>query len=121
MAYTHFDQTLPNPATQTLANVCNSALNNQKALRDMLLLGLLVGWNATPSGGTPFYPAVVTYSKGVERLRRTTTWGSSGGATNNPITIVMEYSANSGSSYDPIGTVSITYNANGSTAGTTWS
>jgi hypothetical protein len=54
-------------------------------------------------------------------VRATLTWGTVGGAAGNVSAAVYEYSANSGSSYDAIGTKTITYDSNANVTATTWS
>lgn len=116
MAYTPLDESLPDGATQNGPAVFPSVRDNQKALRDAILAGALVGWNTAPSGGTAEEPAVMTRSKGAERVKSTLTW-SAGLVT----TVVHAYSSNSGSSWDTIGTLTITYDANDNFTGATWS
>ena len=116
MAYTPLDESLPNGATQNGPAALASVRANQQALRDAILAGSLVGWNATPSGGTAEEPAVITRSKGVERVKSTLTW--SGGLVTG---VVYAYSANSGSSWDTIGTLTISYDASDNFTGATWS
>ena len=54
-------------------------------------------------------------------LGATLTWGTTGGAAGNVTQAVYAYSANSGSTYDTVGTLSITYDTAGYVTGTTWS
>jgi hypothetical protein len=121
MAYVHFDKGNPDATTQTLAQMGQSMRDNLKAIRDMVAAGTLIGWNGTPSGGTADQPAVITHSKGTERIRETITWGSTGGATGNPQVILYEYSSNSGTSYDTIGTLTYTFDASGNVTAWAWS
>lgn len=122
MAYDQFDEALPS-GSQNGATLADSIRKNQNALRDMVLMGVFAGWSGVPTvgTGTNHRPQIWTFSKGVQRLRTTTTWGTSGGANHNPVTVYCEYSGNSGSSWDPIGTLNLTYNADKSPAGFTWS
>lgn len=83
---------------------------NIQALRDMIALGL-EGWNLTQLNGTGTdqQPQYIEYSKGNLRIRGTITWGSSGPENGSPTNILYEYSSNSGSNWDVIGTKNITY------------
>ncbi len=122
MAYVTFDVTKPDGSTQGGSAVLQSVRNNMQALRDSLVMsGLFFGWPVTVSGGTPEQPTTFIYSKGVERVRSVVTWGTVGGASGNPQTIVYSYSSNSGTSYDTIGTKVVVYDANGNVTSTTWS
>jgi hypothetical protein len=68
------------------------------------------------SGGTAAEPATLTYSKSTERVRASLTWAS------GKVTVaVYAYSSTSGSSYDTIGTNTITYDGSGNVTATTWS
>lgn len=121
MAYVQFDATKPNGATANGTTVLSELRDNMEALRDMVVAGTLYGWACTASGGTADMPTTMLHSKGTERLRETITWGSTGGATNNPQTILYSYSSNSGSSYDAIGTITYTYDASGNVTSWAWS
>lgn len=120
MAYTQFAKDKPVLA-DTGAVVVDSTRQNLMALRDAVLMGIAQGWTLAVSGGTAEQPGVITYSNGVERLRLTVTWGSSGGALGNPSTIVYAYSGNSGTLYENIGTATMTYDASGNMTGIAWS
>lgn len=121
MAYTQFDPSKPDGASQNGTQFGQSARDNFKAQRDMIAAGTLVGFNGTASGGTADQPTTITHSKSTERIRETITWGVAGGATGNPSTILYEYSSNSGGSYDAIGTITYTYDANGNVTSWAWS
>ena len=121
MAYISFDPASPNPTTQNGSVCFDGTRNNMKAIRDAGVMQVFPGFNMAVAGGTAEQPATITYSKSTERVRLTITWGSSGGAAGNPQTVVYAYSSNSGSSYDTIGTETITYDANGNVTATTWS
>lgn len=95
----------------------NSDVSGTAIVKD----GHYYAWALTPSGGTAEQPAVVVYAKGVERVRATLTWGTTGGAAGNVTTAAYEYSANSGTDYSAIGTKSLTYDAAGNVTLTTWS
>lgn len=59
-------------------------------------------WARVQTGADETQPDTDVYSKGVQRIRLTYTWGTSGGANKNATKIVFEYSADSGSNYYPM-------------------
>lgn len=121
MSYTHFDQTKPDAVTQNITEFAASTRENLAAIRDIVTLGAAPGWTYSWSGGNAAKPDVMLWSKGVERLRATCTWGTTGGEAENLTQVVFEYSSNSGFSYDPIGTQVISYTAGGDVNSTSWS
>lgn len=121
MAYVPLDLTKPDASTQSISAMGTSTRQNLAALRDAVVAGILVGWDMTPSGGTAEQPATLTYAKGTERVKAVLTWGSSGGADGNVTQAVYSYSSNSGSSYDTMGTLTISYDTSGNVTGTAWS
>jgi len=123
MAYVSFDSTVPNAATQDGTDVCDAIRDNQEALRDAVVLGAMEDWDLTVTAGTgsASEPQYLTYDKGAERLRATLTWGTTGGEDGNVTQSVYAYSSNSGSSYDTIGTLAVSYDSNGNVTATTWS
>lgn len=120
MAYNAFTDGKP-VGTDTGLEAIDYMRENLMALRDAVVAGAMAGWDYAPSGGTADEPATVTYSKSTERIRGSITWGSSGGADGNPTEIVWEYSSDSGSTWDAIGTESITYDASANVTAVTWS
>lgn len=108
------------PDTPVIASngdvVINNTRNNLMALRDGVVAGVMPGWNYTHSGGTDEEPTEIIYKNGVEWVRLAITW-----SVNNPTVIVYSYSANSGTLYHPMGTITNTYNGNGTLTGSTWS
>ena len=118
MAYTEFDETLPDD-TQTGPQFVDSSRENMLALRDSIVaLGNFPGWDFTVT--TPgAEPDVIVYDKGTERVRLTFTW--SGG---NPATIVFEYSSNSGTDYDKMfstnGRITLSYDGSGNISSGAW-
>lgn len=115
MTYTAFADNKPTVDTNGL-QVVDDTRNNLMAMRDAVVMGAMAGWNYTPSGGTAEEPATLTYSKGVERLRATLTW--SGG---NVTQALWSHSSDSGSTFDTIGTETITYDAGGNVIAVSWS
>jgi len=120
VAYVQFDQAQPD-GTQSGALTLERIRENQAAIRDMVLSGMAPGWGFATGGGTPDQPATVTYSKGVERLRLSFTWGVSGGSDGNVTQVIVDYSSNSGSLYSAMGTFVLTYNSDGSVNSGVWS
>lgn len=121
MAYVPFDQTKPDAATQNGTAFAQSARANFAALRDMLVAGAPFGWNYSWSGGTADKPSTTWYAKGTERIRGQTTYGTSGGAQDNPTQIVYAYSPDGGTTYYTIGTMAVTYTTGGDVNAVTWS
>lgn len=120
MAYTQFDNTKPSASVNgtTFATDVRAQL---AAIRDAVVLGNMVGWAYSKSGGTAEQPATMLFSKGTERLRAQLTWGTAGGAADNVTQMILSYSSNSGSSYDTIGTQTINYDTAGNVTTTSWS
>jgi hypothetical protein len=117
MPYTAFDATKPDATADNGTNFATNTRNNLKAIRDAAIMGGgFYGWNMAASGGTAAEPATLTYSKSTERVRASLTW-SSGKVT----VAVYAYSSTSGSSYDTIGTNTITYDGSDNVTATTWS
>jgi hypothetical protein len=122
MAYTLFDPTTPDATTQTLTQMGQSERNNLKAVRDACIMGGgFYGFNLAVSGGTADQPALLTYSKGTEKIKAALTWGTTGGEAGNITVVAYSYSADSGSTWATIGTKTITYDANANVTATTWS
>ncbi len=120
MAYTQFEDNKP-VDTDTGPDVIDDARNNLMALRDMVVMGAMPGWNVSKSGGTTSQPAIIYWKNGSEWIKAALTWGSSGGADGNVTQAVYSYSSNSGSTYDTIGTETITYETDGSFKSSSWS
>ena len=119
MSYTKFTDSKP-VISDTGLQVVNTTRTNLMALRDAAVCGNLVDWDMDASGGTVARPTRLTYSKGNERVRLNLTWGSSGNSEGAPTRIVVQYSSNSGSSYQTIGTKTITYTTGGYVTRTRW-
>ena len=119
MAYNQFDDTLP-VSTATGPQTVTDIRDNQQAMRDMIVIGGMVSWNMAATLGTPEQPELITYSKSTERLKAVLVWGTSGGADGNVSTATYSYSSNSGTNYDQIGILTITYNNDGNVISTAW-
>lgn len=121
MPYTLFNGALPNGASQTGAQFGQGSRDNLNALRDACILGGgFPGFNLAVSGGTASQPALLTYSKGTERVKAALTWGTVGGEAGNVVSAVYSYSANSGVAYDVIGTKTVVYDGSGNVLSTNW-
>ena len=115
MAYTAYNESYPD-GTRTGPQTVSDIKANLLAMRDACVMGGgFFGWAMAATGGTAEEPATLTYSKGTERVRVTLTW-TSGKVTS----AVYAYSANSGTSYDTIGTKTITYDGSDNVTGTSW-
>ena len=117
MAYTQFDPSKPVGTAGDGASYTTGIHENFQALRDAIITGSLAGWDMSYDGGTADKPDYHIYSKGVERIRLHYTWNSDDFVTQ----IVYEYSGDSGTSYETIGTLTINYDADNNVTGTTWS
>lgn len=120
MPYTAFDGTKPDPATQAGTALANSIKDNERAIYDAINIGTLPGFNRSQSGGTAEQPATVLYTSGAEIIRAQLTWGTTGGEAGNVTVAVFSKSINTGTSYDTIKTITLTYDANGNCISTAW-
>ena len=121
MAYTPYDSSKPDPTSQNGTAIMDSIRKNLNAMRDAVVMGSFAGFNMAATGGTADQPALLTYSKGTERVKAALTWGTTGGEANNCTVAVYSYSSNSGGAYDVIATCTITYDGSGYVTATTWS
>lgn len=123
MAYTQFDATVPDATTTSVEVMGDDTRANFEALRDAVLTGGLYSWNYSVTAGTGSaeQPQYVFMKSGTKWLRSTLTWGTTGGADGNVTVQLVEYSSNSGSSYDAIGTLTYTYDSSANVTATTWS
>ena len=118
MTYTVFDKGKPDEGTQGIAAYSGSVRANLVALRDQIAAGSLLDWAGTPAGSDLSQPDSLTLASGTERVRLTFTWNSG-----NVTKIKYEYSANSGSTWDNMGTncfQTISYDVDGNVSGWTW-
>ena len=126
MAYDTFQPDKPDGADSG-PTVIDDTRKNLRAIRDAAMMGTMPEWAMEPQnsdGSTPpsdpAQPEVLMYSRSTERLKLSITWGSSGGNDGNPTQIAYEYSADSGSTWESIGTETITYDSAGNVTGTSW-
>lgn len=125
MAYTILDNS--NPAvSQAGTAAIPSALANDKALRDAILMGQMAGFAFSVSGGTASEPAIMYWKNATTSvwLRATLTWGTTGGENGQLKTIVWDLSINAGSDYTTapggnIGTETLSYDSSGNLTATT--
>ena len=78
-----------------------------------LMTGMHLGWSTQYTGTDLTKPDTKTYSKGLERIRLTMSYNTSGPAVNKLSQIVYEYSEDSGSNYSMLGIEQFTYNGSG--------
>lgn len=124
MSYTSFDKTKPVTSPDTRQQTIDAIRNNQNALRDSLVAGTMSGWNYSVSGGTAEQPQYMYFKNGVEWIRATLTWGTTGGSDGNVTIMVLHYSGNSGGAYDaftPYSTCTYAYDSSGNLTTSTWS
>lgn len=113
MPYADFAPTKPDPSADNGSDAFTYARENMLWLRDAAAAGTLQGWALAVSGGTAARPTTWTYSKGVERVRLVVSWGSGGGPDGKPTSIATSYSANSGGTYETVGTCTLSYDTSG--------
>jgi|CXWK01.1.fsa_nt_gi hypothetical protein len=129
MAYTHYVDTTP-LLSQDGDDAVDSMRNNMLALRDAVIAGAMVKWDATVTIGTgsnekPQYLYLHKNGASTERIRCEYTYGTTGGETDNVKTITLSYTADDdplGSAvWDSIGVCTLTYNSDGTVASWAWS
>ena len=106
--------------------VINNTRENLMALRDAVVAGALKGWNMSQvvGAGSTDEPDEIWYSNNsnTEAIKLDITWGTAGGEDGNPTVIVYFYSTDDfGASNETIGTLTMTYNSNGTMTVSTWS
>jgi len=128
MSYAGFDPTKPDGGTQTPGEMGVSMRDNAFAIAHAMISGVgwMPGWSmqAQDAGGAyppsdSGKPGQWVASSGVYRIKVTPSWSAS--VDGQVDSLAVAYSANSGSSYDTIGTASLTYDASGNWIQTTWS
>lgn len=126
MVYTKFTPDTPVIA-DTGAEVIDDTRYNLMALRDAIVAGVLVDWDMSQvvGGGSAEEPDEIWYSSNstTEAIRLDITWGTSGGEDGNPTVVVYYYTADDTPTitWETIGTLTYTYNSNGTVTATTWS
>lgn len=120
MAYTPFDNTKPDGTVNTGPETLTAIRENLQAMSDAVMMGVMPGWNMSVSGGTAEEPDEVVFAQAPEVIKAMLTWGSSGGSEGNVVQIVFTQSPD-GVTFNAIGTVTITYDADGNATASTWS
>jgi len=119
MAYTDFDVTKPDGATQAGTAHGNSTKANGAALRDSIMMGQMKGFVFSVSGGTAAQPTTMLWKNGAIWLKGEVTWGSGAGQDGNITQIIWSLSLNSGGAYDAIGTQVLAYDTSSNLTTTT--
>jgi len=103
--------------------VINNTRENLMALRDAIVMGALVSWDLATADitGPAAEPTQLVYKRSTEWIRLVITWGTTGGDDGQPLTVAYSYSANSGTLYHVIGTLTNTYDASGNLRSALWS
>jgi hypothetical protein len=124
MAYTHFDDSLPDgtkngPATLT------DLRDNFQAMRDMVSTGIAInwGWTAVVGTGTDERPQFNRWNNSgltSEWIQAEIVWGAAGGADGNAQTIEYKFSSDNQVTYDLIGKIQITYAVTGIPTSSNW-
>lgn len=117
--WTDFDLAVPDGSTGNGASFEQSIKDNQHALWNMIMMGMVKDMVFSASGGTAEQPGVLLFSNGTNQLRATLTWGTTGGALGNFGTVVFDVSQDNGSSFDTAMSVGFTYDINGNLTATT--
>ncbi len=126
MAYEWFDVNKPDIADAG-SSVVDEARETVMALRDAVIMGHIASWDLTivEGGGDAEEPDELKYSDGTggttEWIKAVLTWGTTGGEDGNITVEVWSYSADNESSYDTIGTRTITYDGSGNVTAEAWS
>lgn len=129
MTYTQYDDAKP-VGTDNGNVAITDIRNNLMAMRDAVVAGVMVGWDGTVTAGTgstekPQYLYLHKNGASTERIRVEYTYGTTGGATDNPVTAVLHYTADDdplGSAvWDSMGTCTLSYNSDGTVASWAWS
>lgn len=123
MAYTKFDESKPDPTTDNGSAMCNNTRFNLTALRDMVLMGGVEGWNMTVEPADATYPTLYRFTNpGVERIEATPTWnGSEEGRVDSLAFVYYDNPTPGSGTAESIGTITFTYNADGAVTASTWS
>ena len=110
MAYDPFDETKPDPATQSIVELSTSIRDNQQAIVDGVLYGGMKDWNGTIFIGTGSLaePQYWKLNDGSEYLRITPTWD---GSLPRPDVLLIEWSSDD-ITYYAVGTITITWSGN---------
>ena len=108
--YTPFDETKPDPSTESIAEIGSSIRDNQQAIVDGILYGSMKGWDGvtTVGTGTLLKPQYWKMDNGSEYLRITPSWDVTLPRVNY---VLIEWSDDD-ITYEPIGTITITWNGN---------
>lgn len=115
MTYQHFDETVPDAATQGIVAIGDATRKNLVAIRDDVLCGEVPDWSVTPvyDGADPYRITSITAAKGTERLRRTYLYATAGADAGRLVRVDTDFSADSGGSWMARSSTTISYNANG--------
>lgn len=121
MPYFKFNKSTPSFRDERDEFVDNSR-NQEIALRDAMTSGRLAAPFDFFIGGSLSMPLQFSYVN-IESLRAALTWGTSGGALDQPTRIIYDHKEDQRifTPTDTIATVDITYDADGNVATTTWS
>jgi hypothetical protein len=128
MAYSPYDVTKPDPATQAGTAFGQSTRDNIRAMRDSLAaLGSVPGFDYSYTTGTAEQPTTMLFKRSAEWIKLVVVWGTVGGEAGNATTVTFYYSSDSGSNYygmaDAAGKyiLTMTYDSSGNCTATTWS
>ena len=123
MAYTEFDSTKPDLATQSITNYSASVKGNDIALLDQLVtVGQLPGWDYAVTGGTTDKPTqiIYTYSATI-KVRVNMTYDGSDRISTFKAQKTINGSTWDDMSYNGKDTATFAYDGNGYLSTVTWS
>lgn len=123
MAYTPFDNTKPDGASQNGAAFASSIRTNQAALRDGAVMLTFRGWNVTvdPTGTDYTTPSAWVYQNGQEYIKMRPTRILSGITSGMVSKMLFIYSSNAAVTYTTVGIEKYTYDANANFVSSHWS
>lgn len=118
MAYDSYDNAKPDGSVDNGAAFASNTKINLDAVRDAAIMGVMEGWDltVTAGSGSADFPEFLEYDNGVYRLRLTISYN----ASDFPDTVQYDYSEDSGSNYDTIGTITYSYDGSNNLTGWSW-
>ena len=117
MAYKQFDPAHPDPDDDNGAEVCSAIRDNDSALCDGVLLGIMAGFRREAHGDDLALPDYWLVKKGDVWLRITPTRDDDGEITSS----LYEKSIDGGQNWETIGTLAITRDEQGNFSYSDWS
>lgn len=125
MAYNHYQTDNPDPVVQNPAAAMDSVRVNLRASVHAIVMGsgVMPGWDCTivPGAGTAAAPEYMLYSQGTLAIQLLLTW-SAVKLTVAEARYSSDFAGDVGAAtWEGVGTLTITYDANHHVTGATWS